>query len=442
MTADAAAIRAWLQTAQEASALKVTPIRFADCAEWQHRSGRLVHATGRFFEVKAIQADGLDGARYGPVMPMIDQPEIGWLGCMVRPGGSGGVEWLVQAKTEPGNMNGTQLAPALQATRSNYLRIHGGRRTMFLNRFRAGATFLSDAPYSEQGTQFLWKFNRNSVLAVARGGTPDLVNLPNWTWCPGPVLRDLLAENYRVNTDARSVIATAPWALLSDGGPLFQAPVLARSYQRRPLALDVLKRLLALVWHTRVPWWNFVPFEEMEGWQMTETALCNPEGHATVACFAVEVQGREVDCWCQPFLLQSAPADHALLMRISDTGAEVFLRVYQEVGFATRREFGPSLHGAFNTPGELARMVAASGVRELTSLVQSDEGGRFMNANIWYRILFVPHSPQRVQYSFGRWVGLSTLEKLAGTPGCCSNELRSLVSLLLSKAFDDACTDL
>ena len=36
-------------------------------------------------------------------------------------------KYLLQAKVEPGNINKIQISPTVQATRSNYLRIHGGK---------------------------------------------------------------------------------------------------------------------------------------------------------------------------------------------------------------------------------------------------------------------------------------------------------------------------
>ena len=103
---------------------------------------------------------------------MIDQPELGWLGFVVRTAGAG-VEWLVQAKTEPGNVHGTQLAPTLQATRSNFTRVHGGRPTRFLDLFRAGDAVLSDGPHSEQGSAFLHscRIDRSLHLLRQRNGT-------------------------------------------------------------------------------------------------------------------------------------------------------------------------------------------------------------------------------------------------------------------------------
>ena len=48
--------------------------------------------------------------------PIIDQPEIGFLGILCKEI-KGSLHFLLQAKIEPGNKNFVQLSPTLQATR-------------------------------------------------------------------------------------------------------------------------------------------------------------------------------------------------------------------------------------------------------------------------------------------------------------------------------------
>lgn len=47
---------------------------------------------------------------------MTDQPEVGRLGFIIRRGASG-FKWLIQAKTEPGKVNATQLGRSGEASR-------------------------------------------------------------------------------------------------------------------------------------------------------------------------------------------------------------------------------------------------------------------------------------------------------------------------------------
>lgn len=435
-------VRKYLSNVRAESELRQESVSFKECAKWSNKNGQLVHDTGKFFSIKGIVAGDIPGAIYDSEAVMIDQPEVGWLGFIVRPGPDG-IEWLGNAKTEPGNIGGTQLAPSIQATRSNYLRAHGGRATKFLDLFQNAKTFVSDAPNSEQGTRFLWKFNRNSVLILPQGALSDLADSPQWSWCSSAAMRDILADDYAINTDARSVISTAPWALLSSGKPLFSAPVLAKSYHHpRPAVSEQLQKKIGPVGYQHIAQWQNVLLDDLKNHTLTDLSLCDDQGNEVVTCFDISVKGREVDNWCQPFLMQCKIADHVLYMRVTDDGAEFFVRVYRELGFARRREYGPSTHSEYETPVEMHNWETTAPNSQIISIHQSDEGGRFMHADAAYRVVLVENSTSRKSYPFGTWVTLFTLEKLVAKAGSTTNELRSVISLLLSQKFDTACKSL
>lgn len=445
MLETACAITAWVDEARKDSHLTLRRVAVDACDQWHFKGERMAHETGAFFSLTGVSVPDEGEALHGRHLPMIDQPEMGWLGFLARPR-DGQIDWLLQAKTEPGNVGGTQVAPSIQATRSNYRRLHGGAATAFLKLFREGSTFASDAPNSEQGTSFLWKFNRNSVLVFAGEAAPDVSQMGHWRWSTTEALRELLGHDYVVNTDARSVVSTAPWGLMSGGRPLFEAPCLQRSYSaavnsatmadvRRKLRRAMLEKVL----------WTLKPMEELPGWDLRESGLFDPAGDERVACYAVRVDGREVDHWSQPFLTQAGTGDHVLLMRIGAEGAQFFLRSYREVGFGQRSEFGPSLHSSFALPAPMEGWAAPDAVtagRQLAAIKQSDEGGRFMLADASYRIVLLDRTPEKDSYLFGHWVSLSVLEQLVRQAGTTTNELRTLASVVLSKAFDEACQGL
>ena len=144
----------WLKDLREKSNLSVKAITLNECKRWSLFEGGLSHNTGHFFHVKGLIVHSNYSAWDGLVQPMIDQPEVGILAFLIRPDGNGSVEWLLQAKTEPGTVNGTQVAPSVQATFSNYLRIHGGKATRFLDLVISNESVISDTPHSEQGSRF------------------------------------------------------------------------------------------------------------------------------------------------------------------------------------------------------------------------------------------------------------------------------------------------
>ncbi|SLN56150.1 NDP-hexose 2,3-dehydratase [Pseudoruegeria aquimaris] len=437
------AVSDFVAAVRAAAGKKIRRVAFEDCRDWHFTpDGAFAHRSGRYFSVAGISAPPTMHSRMPADCVMIDQPEVGWLAFLVRPSDAG-LQWLLQAKTEPGNLAETSIAPTVQATRSNFERVHGGEATRFLDRLTEAPAFLSDAPHSEQGTKFLWKFNRNSVAAVEAGMEPEAADGRLWRWATSAALRESLSVNHLVNTDARSVIATAPWALLADGGPLFSADVLRASYElEKPWEAEQLKPLVSPLGPLRAPNWRRVPLTGLEGWQMRDGALRDPAGQEAVACYDVELAGREVGHWQQPFLVGTQPAEQVLFMRIDAGKAEFYLRVYHEVGFGRRREFGASTSSEFDTPPFLRNWRRQGEPRKIMALRQSDEGGRFMRADAVYRIVLLQNPPPKQRMPVGAWVDLSTLEKLCRTAGRTTNELRTLASMILSRAFDAACADL
>jgi len=425
--------RAKLETVRQKAALQVQDIRLSDCPDWLLDNGILRHRTGGFFSVRGLQySDTPRGNRL--IRPYIDQPEVGLLGFIIRQG-KDGVEWLLQAKTEPGNFGDTHIAPSVQATRSNYRQLHGGAPTRYLTWFDDPRYFLSDAANSEQGTRFLMKFNRNAVVAMPADRPIETEEDENWQWLGTGVLRDLLGDAHLVNTDARSVIATAPWALLANGDRLFKATALQRSYASsfHDHALPRADKYNALTAD-----WQFLDVNDMPGWRCTEDGIFSPDGEKEIGFHHISVNGREVSSWCQPLMHDRQKGECVLLTCIENDMLFVYLRKYAEPGFGGRTELGPSLHNAFPLPGKVAASIPQAEPIEICSIDQSDEGGRFMKVMTTYKIVHLRGEVPKLNQRFGRWVKLSMLEAIVRQSGTTTNELRSLVSLLLSQKSNES----
>ena len=70
--------------------------------------------------------------------PIYTQPEGGILGLVARETPDRGVEFLLYAKAEPGNIGVLQLCPSVQSTWSNIRRAHGGKLPPMLEVLTAG----------------------------------------------------------------------------------------------------------------------------------------------------------------------------------------------------------------------------------------------------------------------------------------------------------------
>ena len=78
----------WLQDCREQIEFSVEKIPFSHSKEWMFEDGNncLVHRSGKFFSVRGYSQRGSAGENYS--QPLIDQPETGTQGFVVRWQGS------------------------------------------------------------------------------------------------------------------------------------------------------------------------------------------------------------------------------------------------------------------------------------------------------------------------------------------------------------------
>jgi len=437
---DKGAALEWLENRRCVDTMTCHPIPFAESREWAYEAGALRHETGGFFTVEGVQSRSNIARLDGKQLPMINQPEIGILGFLVCK-----VEddwrWLLQAKAEPGNVELVQLAPTVQATYSNYMCRHGGAETHYISHFTdASSSFSSDGLHSEQGSRFLRKFNRNMVKTVEEPLDP--LNT-NFLWFSSAAVRLSLETDYALNTDARSVVATAPWNLISGGQRPFSRQLeltgkwraLDKSYQESDdniaFMLTQLKRLREEIKLETA----FCSLEKLKGWTVDESkiAQCETASRFEVLHYNVEASEREVSQWDQP-LFAATDEDKVILFCQEHQGVlKILLRPCFEVGLTGGVEYGPSYKADTTHPPKwLQDCIISTGCRTRAQINQSDEGGRFMRSCCSYSILEL-HPDQRIPpEKEDCWLTLAQLEKACTTPKLMTNEARSAVSLLLA----------
>ena len=151
-------VLAWMKQQNEEVVSNIKQIPISELEDWSYRDDRIRHDSGKFFSIDGIRIS--TNYRNVPTwdQPIINQPEIGFLGFITKKI-NGVLHFLAQAKIEPGNLNVVQLSPTLQATRSNFMRVHGGAIPNYLEYFTGEkkVAVLIDQLQSEQGARFLHK---------------------------------------------------------------------------------------------------------------------------------------------------------------------------------------------------------------------------------------------------------------------------------------------
>ena len=141
-----------------------------DARRWKRdQKGNIVHETGQFFSVEAARIIGGNLREVSSWdQPIYNQQEGGVLALVARDSPTSGVEFLLQAKAEPGNIGWLQLCPTIQCTWSNLKRAHEGRMPTLAELLLAekGVRLIYRAEHNEEGGRFWRKSNDNRILFV------------------------------------------------------------------------------------------------------------------------------------------------------------------------------------------------------------------------------------------------------------------------------------
>ncbi|MGI5271963.1 NDP-hexose 2,3-dehydratase family protein [Nonomuraea sp. CA-218870] len=438
------AFHRWWRGRLDRPGFEVTRIPFDELEGWAFdpESGNLRHHSGRFFSIEGFELSTDGSSRH--CQPIINQPEIGILGILVKEF-DGVLHCLMQAKFEPGNVNTWQLSPTVQATRSNYTRVHKGDDTPYVQYFREAHRHrvLVDVLQSEQGAWFWRKRNRNIVIQVEEDVEPH----EDYCWVTlGQVRRMFPVDNF-VNMDARTVLSCMPFH--GPGAPAAGdafSEALARSYGAADPSSGALRSPGELVsWLTeakcRCEWKSrLIPLKSIARWSRTDDELVDQalQGFSIIAV-RVAADNREVKWWTQPLLATRTTGVAVFLARPIDGVLHFLVRAQPEPGLLDLVEMAPSVHmvsgldtlGAHTDhPLVLERALGGEGVR-FDSLM-SEEGGRFYHAQTRYKIVEVGEDfPVDVPWDYC-WVTARQLMDLLGHGHYLNIEARSLVACVHS----------
>lgn len=399
----------WLDEQRQHQRLEVEPIPFCKLDQWVFTPPplALAHVSGKFFRVQGLRVE----TDFGPVprwdQPVIHQPEIGILGIISRRF-HGIRHFLMQAKIEPGNINGIQLTPTEQATRSNYTLVHGGRCTPYHAYFteQGKARILVDRLFGEQGSRFLEKRNRNIIVEV----DADIPIEPGFCWLTLGQIKRLMREDNLVNMSARSVLSCIPF-----GADFMPKPIacteqagfgrdLLDALLIREGALHTMNELLNWLFELRTRYQLLrTPraLDDLIGWDMNEDRIEHASGrHFSVMAVAVEALGREVKRWTQPILSHSGRGLNGLICKKMGGRLHLLIRacLYPggkelfELGSTVSRANAADYMDAPDAPAFLSLFKAPPPEWVRFNALQSEEGGRFHCFQSRYLVLEIPES--------------------------------------------------
>lgn len=441
VSGDLMAFHRWFDDLSRRTPYEVRPVSLDSLCGWRTDpdTGDIGHESGRFFTVEGIDVEVLGAARPRWQQPIIVQPEVGILGILVAEF-DGVLHALLQAKFEPGNVGGLQLSPTVQATRSNFTGVHGGRAVPYLDHFRDPVPHrvLADVLQSEQGTWFYRKRNRNMIVEV----DPDLEVQDGFRWLTVGQLHRLLAIDGLVNMDARTVLSCLPTAgpgpIAGQGSDPYRRALRASFDPASGGAHTVTELLSWLTGQraTRDVSARRIPLGEVRGWTRRDGRISHESGrYFEVVGVDVRAPGREVGGWQQPLLRPTGVGVAAFLVREIGGVLHVLVQARAEPGFLDVVELAPTVQATPSNhpdvrPAFLDDVLSAPPDRIRFDAVLPEEGGRFDHARTRY--LLVESTEPGLDLPGHRWMAAHQLSGLLHHSHYLNIEARTLVACLYS----------
>jgi oxidase EvaA len=427
---------AWLRRRKIVNQFAVDRIAFGELDKWSFAAstGDLVHDSGRFFAIQGLTVTSQFGPVHAWQQPIINQPENGLLGLLVREI-DGVPHFLVQAKMEPGNPHTIELSPTVQATRSNFTRVHQGAKIRYFEHFAGPGRgrVITDVLQSEQGDSFYHKRNRNMVVEV----TGDVEEHEDFRWLTLAQINRFLARDSTVNMDIRTVLSTLPMSTEDDDQSTLRT-ALSVNVPARYGFDELLSWLTGLKCHYEMTA-ERMPLREVADWKRTEYEISHVEGKFfSVVAVSVQAETREVVSWTQPMLTPARPGVAAFVMRHIDGVPHVLVQGKPQPGLFDFFEVAPTVHCVNADYRNLPRSVWPPYLEYVLeaparySVLHSEEGGRFLNRENRYMIVEAGDDFPDDEGKNYRWVTPYQLRKLASLSNCVNVEARTLLTCLAS----------
>ena len=444
----------WMQQRNAAVQCQIEQVPLESLKSWEYTDGRIRHLSGKFFSIDGIRIN----TNYGHVpswdQPIINQPEIGFLGFITKKI-DGVLHFLLQAKIEPGNLNIVQLSPTLQATRSNYTRVHKGASPKYLEYFTGekDVYVCLDQLQSEQGARFLQKRNRNIIIEV--DSDYELPIYDDFVWLSLGQIKELLGFPNICNMDTRTVISCIHFGSYSeDNLSLLSAFNLLKSrdsHEQSYLYSLLSKDNHLNEIHSIVRWITDLKFKyelevdkisinEMEGWKYDGNVIAHEnEKYFKVIGVDVKIGNREVVGWDQPMVESAQEGLMGFIVKKINGIYHFLVQAKLESGNFDVLELAPTvqcLTGNYEAGKNeyvvpyINEVLNAPEDKVWYSTYQSEEGGRFFQEQNLNKIVEVGDEfPIEVAENYC-WMTLNQLVQFGRYNNYLNIAARSLLSAI------------
>ena len=368
----------WFNLQKKQNRIKVKVKELKNLNNWYFDKNNIFHKSKKFFKIVGISVKS-NFEKKNWDQPIIIQNELGILGIIKDKKRE---KYLLQAKVEPGNKNKLQLSPTVQATRSNYNRIHGGKKIPFLNFFlNKKKNFISQ---SEQGYRYLFKFNNNSLIET----TKKIKVLNNFYWFYKKDLKKLILKKSILNMDTISVFSSFILKEENDY-PLKDMKEINRWLKIRDRIYNLQIKIKPLI--------------NLKNWNVRADSIThNKNKHFSVIGINIHANKREITEWDQPIIKGKKMAFVGYLMKEFNKTNHYLCRYNKKPGLKKSTlscSVNTSDLKSYKSNNDLISFQKTiikklffnnnKRFKKIYDNILSDEGGRFYNCDIRYKALML-----------------------------------------------------
>lgn len=433
-------IKDWIIDSNKKVNVELNPAPLGQLKNWNYSPLKVSHESGRFFSIEGLKVRGLvNEGLIEWAQPIINQPEHGYLGIIVREF-NGVLHFLLQAKIEPGNVNKVQLSPTIQATKSNFSRVHKGKSPDYLEEFinPNPNSILVDQLQTEQGSRFLRKRNRNVIIYSESVEALD----GKFKWLTMWQIQQMMREDNVVNMDTRTVLSCMPFQFsqnhLSHLRSASVNDLIAENSLFSNTSLNSNEFILN--WLTKKKLEcdisvESIPLMDLKEWNVNMDAISHENNKFfRVIGVNVSIENREVTSWSQPMIEPCEKGLIALGYCLIDSVPHFLVRAKFEIGSFDKIEFAPSIQTSFSNLGSDDNWVLElfrTG-KKVFSVYQSEEGGRFYHEENLNELYEIPFTELDKYDSNFQWMTYRQIHQLMSFSGLVNIQLRTILSMIQS----------
>lgn len=393
---------------------KKKQIKLKEAQYWKFEDV-ISHQSNKFFKIDGYYINKNFPRIKKFYQPLISQNEIGYL-VIFQAKQKNKNFFLLQLKAEPGNKNIIQLSPTIQATKSNYTRVHGGKKTKYLKYTYKKENFLLNINQPEQGSKYLNKFNKNVIVK-----TNKIKNLPeNFIWIEKNELVKLSNINNLLNMDTLSVLAC----------------YLKKNNIDTPI--NTLKKINDKYLNFKEKYFiklKKVPLTKMKNWTYDNYTYFDKKNvFFKINAFKIKTDFREISHWSQPLISDYNHGLNVLFVKKNRGTLNYLCQLVQEVGYDIPHFTNTiMLKNCIHKNNDLIKnFINKNNIKINKKVIEvnnSDEGGRFNNnqtKNIVYEINGSINKLEKLNYI---WISYNQMIELLNKK-LLTIELRNLFGVL------------